>query len=441
MVRQISKMLELKSCISRQKTLEFDGPPNSFFEKQGVVYEFLDNHSSEISCLQDFEFCVLNNNMGTFPPQKRISRNLSVCIFRLIYFYFRRASQGAAEAVLEDNQQTANKRVISSRSSSNKKSHFSSSGEKSKTSKSSNLGLSRGGKRLNVTEFCRQMCKLFSAQNIDQTLFEYLMKNIDDVLKNVVVEILNSVDIASLKLKQVEIIFGLMQEAKDFTKGKNELVYGNLLLVLTKFLCSSDFASEFLENFGSEWIYELFEMLVKNAKRDVQNDFQEQKEKDILNCCLVHFICHNGSLIRNVQPNMDRILGYFRKILKYEVQFNPSVSPPLEIERSTLTEDTSHLLGFIKAGKVNSLQFFRILSHLANRLDSSVDPFYISHRALYMNQKDIYFSSLNRLRNSLLKELDPFQNSMITSRLGISQRSQSFSEGFVDFLLIYKDRR
>jgi hypothetical protein len=256
-----------------------------------------------------------------------------------------------------------------------------------------------------VKDFCKKVCIELSAQNIEQFLFKYLNLPIDDTLKTTIVEILNSMAVSTFKLKQIEQIFKLMQDAMDFTKGKNELVYGNLLLILTKFLCTSTFAQNFIEKFGSQWVYELFEMLQKNSHRNVINDKNEQQEKDILNCCFLHFICNFEPLMQIIELDQAKLLDYGTQILHNEITSNPLVSPPLEIEKSFLGNSPKNLLNFLQESKADSLQYFRILNYLTSHLDGTQSSKNCFKENIIVNQKDLYLSSFDKMRDIIMDEL------------------------------------
>ena len=256
-----------------------------------------------------------------------------------------------------------------------------------------------------VKDFCKKVCNEFSSGDIERFLFNFLTKPIDDTLKTTIVEILNSMNVGSFKLKQIEQIFKLMQDAMDFTKGKNELVYGNLLLILTKFLCTSNYAKNFIETFGSKWVYELFEMLQKNSHRNVINDKNEQLEKDILNCCFLHFICNFEPLLQIIELDQAKLLDYGTKILHNEIASNPLVSPPLEIEKSFLGNNPKNLLNFLQDSKADTLQYFRILNYLSSHLDGTQSSKNCFKENLIVNQKDLYMSSFDKMRDIIMDEL------------------------------------
>lgn len=260
-----------------------------------------------------------------------------------------------------------------------------------------------------LREYCRQVCEELARQNIDRFLFSYLNKIIDDTLKTTMVEILNLMDTGKFKIQQMELVFQLMQDAREFTKGKNELVYGNMLLILTNYLHCTNMSQVLLRNFGTTWVYELFEMLLKNTERNVIRDPNEQREKDILNCCFVHFIC-NFNFRRNMGDlDNSKLLSYARRILHFEVVSNPLVSPPLEIEKSYLGQTPAHLLSFLKDSRSDSLQYFRILNYLGAHLDGSRASKHCFQRSPLANQKDLYLTSFDKLRNIIADELAFFR--------------------------------
>lgn len=281
----------------------------------------------------------------------------------------------------------------------------------------------------NLIAYCNAIAEQLLEKGIKEILFNYLGKNIDDVLKTTVVEILNSMDVSKFSLKQINIIFKLMQDAKDFTKGKNELVYGNLLLVLTKSLCTSDVTNKLMEDLGAEWINELLEMLLKNTKRDVRNDENEQKEKDVLNCCFLHFICNSPSILDMPSLSIDSLIKTAKDLLKYECQTNPATSPPLEIEKSFIGDDIKVLTDFLSLSNPSSIQFFRIFNYISSKFDYTFFDKDSFRGNLFVNQKNLYTNSFSNLKRIILEELKPFselKNSSSSSKsIKYSSSSQS----------------
>jgi hypothetical protein len=281
-----------------------------------------------------------------------------------------------------------------------------------------------------VKDFCQKVCNELSSGDIERFLFNYLTKPIDDTLKTTIVEILNSMAVGAFKLKQIEQIFNLMKDAMDFTKGKNELVYGNLLLILTKFLCTSSYAKNFIEKFGSQWVYELFEMLQKNSHRNVINDKNEQREKDILNCCFLHFICNFEPLMQIIELDQAKLLDFGTQILHNEITSNPLVSPPLEIEKSFLGNNPKNLLNFLQESKPDSLQYFRILNYLSSHLDGTQSSKNCFKENLIVNQKDLYMSSFDKMRDIIMEELQFFSEK--TTKNAVSSLYSSTQESKIN---------
>jgi hypothetical protein len=416
------------------KTFEFTNLPPSFFEKTSLIEEFMDKNINDDCYLDEFDFCIIANETNSGGTQKLIFRNLVVVTLRLIYFYYRNAELSSDNKKLT-SKNSENHKFSKERNSILKKINNS----QSKSSNSSNQKHLQVGGFLKkgfdpvplLKDFCSKVCVELSANDIERFLFGYLKMSIDDTLKTTIVEILNSMDVTMFKLVQIESIFHLMQEAKDFTKGKNELVYGNLLLILTKFLCCSSYAENFIKNFGSEWVYELFEMLQKNTHRNVMHDPNEQREKDILNCCFLHFICNFSTFMELIEMDQSKLLNYGHQILKNEITSNPQVSPPLEIEKSFLGDNHKNLISFLHDSKAETLQYFRILNYLASCLDGTQLSKNCFKGNLLVNQKELYFSSFDKIRDIIMGELLYFsenpENSAASSKFQSSNHSSKVS--------------
>lgn len=248
-------------------------------------------------------------------------------------------------------------------------------------------------------------------QSLDELIFSCLDLPIDSNLKILMIEVLNLTDVTKLKMRRIGLIFKYMQDAEDFTKGQNELMYGNLLLLLGKFLCSFSSGPRLMDNVPREWVYELFSMFSKNCQRQVTHDSVEQQEKDILNCCFLHFICNVGHLIRTAETDMARIFAFARNILAAEISSNSGLSPLLDIEQSFIGDDIIHLKEFLRQSPPDSLQFFRILSCVTVRL--AVPDLAQNHyqRKLMFTQSQLYESLFSHVRQLVLGELAPFPHS------------------------------
>lgn len=363
-------MLQYENWVPKMRVFEFTNLPPSFFEKTGPVEAFLEKKTAHKCYLEAFDFCVLANEAKCSGTQKLIFRNLVVVTLRLCFFYYRHAELPLQEAPRDSS--SSSPAVADPRE---------------------------------LRAYCRQVCEELARQNIDRFLFSYLNKAIDDTLKTTMVEILNLMDTSKFKPQQMELVFRLMQEAREFTKGKNELVYGNMLLILTNYLHYSSMSQVLLRNFGTTWVYELFEMLLKNTERNVASDSAEQREKDILNCCFVHFICNFDFRRNMIDLDNAKLLSYAQRILHFEVASNPPVSPPLEIEKSYLGQTPAHLLSFLKDARADSLQYFRILNYLGAHLDGTRDAKHCFRRSPLANQKDLYTSSFDQMRDIIADEL------------------------------------
>lgn len=405
MIKHLTQLLRPENWLSKLKTFEFTNLPPSFFEKTSLIEEFLDKNLNDDCYLDEFDFCIIANETNSGGTQKLIFRNLVVVTLRLIYFFYRNAELSAQnKKLVKTNSEILR---FKERNAIMRKMSRSSSGKSVKQRRVANQGFQNQGFQPTpmVKDFCAKVCVELSANDIYRFLFGYLKMSIDDTLKTTIVEILNSMDVTTFKLVQIESIFHLMQEAKDFTKGKNELVYGNLLLILTKFLCCSSYAENFIKNFGSEWVYELFEMLRKNTHRNVIHDANEQREKDILNCCFLHFICNFSTFMELIELDQNKLLNYGHQILKNEICSNPLVSPPLEIEKSFLGDDHKNLISFLHDSKADTLQYFRILNYLASSLDNTQLSKNCFKGNLLVNQKELYYTSFDKVRDILMGEL------------------------------------
>jgi hypothetical protein len=95
MVRHLTQVLHPENWLARLKTIEFTNLPPSFFEKSGLIEDFLEKNIINDCYLEDFDFCVLANEEKGGGTQKLILRNLVVATLRLIFFYYRYAELSA----------------------------------------------------------------------------------------------------------------------------------------------------------------------------------------------------------------------------------------------------------------------------------------------------------------------------------------------------------
>ena len=91
MVRHLTQILHPENWLAKLKNFEFTSLPPSFFEKTGLIEDFLDKNWTNDCYLEDFDFCVLENEEKCGGSQKLIIRNLVVVTLRLIFFYYRYA--------------------------------------------------------------------------------------------------------------------------------------------------------------------------------------------------------------------------------------------------------------------------------------------------------------------------------------------------------------
>lgn len=279
-----------------------------------------------------------------------------------------------------------------------------------------------------IENFCRDLCKNFISQNLSDIIFGYLALEMDSSVKLLMIEILNLTNVSKFKVTHIELIFKFMQEVQDFTKGQNELVYGNSLLLLTKILVCSSFGSNFLKSFGQDWIFELMQMMVKNSQRKLKDNSPEMFERNILNCCFLHFFSNLSSLISKLEVDRGKLLNYSLSILQAEMGLDSQASPPLDIERSFVGRDIYNLDVFLSESQPTTFQFFRLLHLMGERVEFK--NFQKDHyqKNLMISQRELYKSCFKNIQTLAQKEIANFSKKVVGS--GSQSSDQSI---FLDF--------
>ena len=95
LVKHLTQVLHPENWLSKLKSFEFTKLPPSFFEKSGLIEDFLDKNLNDDCYLDEFDFCILANEAKGGGTQKLVFRNLVVSTLRLIFFYYRYAELSA----------------------------------------------------------------------------------------------------------------------------------------------------------------------------------------------------------------------------------------------------------------------------------------------------------------------------------------------------------
>ena len=194
-----------------------------------------------------------------------------------------------------------------------------------------------------VRGICEYTCSILNEMNRDTVLFKCL-EIPNDKLKLIIVKILNAVNPKQYEEGQQKRFWAILKEHKNVGAGKNEIVIGTILLILTKvkqYLESSapresgkTESTNFIMINYANFISIALEMMRKNMGRDLQSDLPEQKEKDILNLCIVVFLKAMTSGV--IPPGIESTnnLDAISLILRDESMLNPKESQPAEVEKT-----------------------------------------------------------------------------------------------------------
>jgi hypothetical protein len=194
-----------------------------------------------------------------------------------------------------------------------------------------------------VKKICIFTCDKLNEMNRDVVLFKCL-EIPNDKLKMIIVKILNAVNPEQYEEAEQKRLWSILKEHKNVGAGKNEIVIGTIFLILTKIRQyiedpahkQIDATSNFIQTNYANFISIALEMLRKNMSRDLKEDAIEQREKNVLNLCIVVFLkamtLGKGIIPPGIETtnNLDSI----SIVLRDESNLNPIDSEPAEVEKT-----------------------------------------------------------------------------------------------------------
>lgn len=212
-----------------------------------------------------------------------------------------------------------------------------------------------------VQKICIDTSKILNDMGRDLYLFNCLEVQ-NDRLKLIIVKVLNSIRPEQYDDPELRKLWNILREHRNVGAGKNEIIIGTILLIMTKIkqhseqeekdsidypprdkaalatkdkqLISSREKLSFIRSNFANFVNLALELLKKNMSRDLKDDEEEQKEKNILSLCIIIFMkaILKPPLPSSVSIESSENLENIGAILVHESIKNPRDNVICEIE-------------------------------------------------------------------------------------------------------------
>lgn len=212
-----------------------------------------------------------------------------------------------------------------------------------------------------IQETCIEASVMLNNSARDTTLFQCLEVQ-NDKLKLIIVKVLNSIRPEQYDDPELRKLWAILREHRNVGAGRNEIIIGTILLIITKIkqhseqeekeaaeqmtrdkaaqqakdkqMLASREKLNFMRSNFANFITLALELLKKNMSRDLKDDEEEQKEKNILSLCIITFMkaILKPPLPSNFSIETSENLEYIGSILVDESIKNPRDNVICQIE-------------------------------------------------------------------------------------------------------------
>jgi hypothetical protein len=199
----------------------------------------------------------------------------------------------------------------------------------------------------------------------------------NDDVKLAVVACLNNVPLSEFDTEEIGTIIRLLGSYKNIGAGKTEYVLAKIFWILTKLTKEKeDSGKNFRIKFGEKAITEALDILIRNQKRDVEDE-TEESEKLALSISIIHFLKFT-SINHDLRRYMMNRNEAFKLALFSEEQYTSSeaLKYPIEIEETWIGRNieplTNSLTGSYSIEPYNIVSF-RVIQRMANVLMNKIE--------------------------------------------------------------------